>query len=275
MVIRVLVSRHSAFYSPLIATLAAGFLKREGFDATYGVLPPATASRDLIRTGAVDVVQSAVSSNFASLHKGETDLPVHFAQINCRDGFFLVARSGDSLEWNGLHGRTLLADHAPQPLAMLKYAVSHNDALWNSIRVIDRGAPESMADAFRAGEGDFVHLQSPAAHQLQHEGVGRVVLSVGASMPPVAFSSLAASPEFVAGETGRIFLRAYAAARQWVRETPPSEVAQAEAGYFPDVAVEALTNAIAAYQQLGCWDGGTEISKELYDQALRVFGRPA
>jgi NitT/TauT family transport system substrate-binding protein len=273
MVIRILVSRHSAFYSPLISTIAAGFLEREGYQATYGGLPAGKTSRELIRAGEVDVVQSAVSSNFAAIDKGETDLPVHFAQINIRDGFFLVSRSGDPLDWKGLHGRTLLADHAGQPLAMLKYAVKYNCADWSAIHVVDRGDPDSMVEAFRSGEGDLVHLQSPAAHQLEHDGVGRVVLSVGASMPEVAFSSLSASQQFVDSAKGLAFLRAYRHARQWVRETPPAEVARIEAGYFPGIAPDALTAAIAAYQKLGCWQGRVEIPQALYDQARRVFGR--
>ena len=37
--IRLMVSRHSAFYSPLIATIAGGFLEKEGLSGTYSVVP--------------------------------------------------------------------------------------------------------------------------------------------------------------------------------------------------------------------------------------------
>src|SRR5262249_6198909 len=119
--LRLLVSRHSAFYSPLIATLAAGFLRTPGLDATYQVLPKGRHARDMTRNGEVDIVQAAVSSNWGPLEKGETDLPVHFAQINQRDGFFLAARAPGLFHWKQLEGATLLVDHAAQPLAMLRY----------------------------------------------------------------------------------------------------------------------------------------------------------
>ncbi|MCW5982685.1 MAG: ABC transporter substrate-binding protein [Bryobacteraceae bacterium] len=269
---RILVSRHSAFYSPLISTIAGGFLGREGLEATYGVLPAGRTSRDAIRSGEADVIQSAVSSSFGPLEKGETDLPPHVAQINCRDGFFLVGKRDEGgFEWRTLEGRSLLADHGGQPLAMLRYAARLNGVDWSRIRVIDAGKPERMAEAFRGGGADFVHLQGPAAQQLEIEGVGRVAARVGAAMPEVAFSSLAASREFIDSEEGGAFLRAYESARRWVRSAAAEEVAAAEASFFPGVAMEDLTAAIAAYQGLGCWEGEVEIPRDLFEQAVNVF----
>jgi NitT/TauT family transport system substrate-binding protein len=100
---------------------------------------------------------------------------------------------------------------------------------------------------------------------------GEIVASVGASMPPVAFSSLCCARGFQKTEAYRLFLDAYARAREWVRTAPPEEVAAAEASFFPLIAPEVLTAAIRLYQALGCWEGGLEIPRELYEQALNVF----
>jgi NitT/TauT family transport system substrate-binding protein len=198
MTLRIMVSRHSAFYSPLISTIAAGFLEREGLQATYSILGKGQRSHVLLRDGEVDIMQSAVSSNWKPMERGETPLPVHFAQINRRDGFFLVGReAGASFEWKNLEGKALLADHGLQPLVMLRYAVAYNHVDWNKIHSIDAGTPEEMDAAFRAGTADFVHLQAPAPHQLEKDGIGTIVASVGGSMPEVAFSSLCASRDFV------------------------------------------------------------------------------
>ena len=61
--IRIMVSRHSAFYSPLLSTIAAGFLGEEGFESTYEVLTQGSDAQELIRNGEIDIVQSAVSSS--------------------------------------------------------------------------------------------------------------------------------------------------------------------------------------------------------------------
>ncbi|MGH9662721.1 MAG: ABC transporter substrate-binding protein, partial [Bryobacteraceae bacterium] len=251
----VLVSRHSAFYSPLIATITSGFLEREGLDATYGVLEPGQTSREMIASGRAHVIQSAVSTSWGPMEKGERDLPVHFAQINRRDGFFVVGRHPDpDFRWTNLEGREFLADHAAQPLAMMMYAARSNGVDWSRVRLVDAGGPDSMESRFRSGAGDFVQLQGPAAQQLEADGVGTVVACAGASTPPVAFSSLTASRDFLATGAARAFLRAYAQARAWVRKSPAGEVAASEAALFPSVTHGVLAAAIARYQRLGCWD---------------------
>jgi len=268
----IMVSRHSAFYSPLIATIAAGFLREQGLDATYDVLKPGQRSHALLRDGVVDIMQSAVSSNWRLIESGETPRPVHFAQINRRDGFFLAGRSPDPhFQWKKLEGAALLADHGLQPLVMLKYAAHFNGADWTRIRVIDAGSPEQMDAAFRAGQADYVHLQAPAPHQISKDGAGFVVASVGASMPEVAFSSLCASAEFLQTARAQAFLQAFGKARQWVREAPPAEIADREASFFPGVDSDVLAAAIEAYQELGCWEGDFAIPEDLYQQALTVF----
>jgi NitT/TauT family transport system substrate-binding protein len=267
-----MVSRHAAFYSPLIATLAGGFLNEQGLDATYGILSPGQRSQDLIRDGLADVIQSAVSSNWKPMERGESPLPVHFAQINCRDGFFLVARKPNAgFQWKDLEGRTVLADHGGQPLAMLRYAAKCQGAEWKRIHVVDAGSLEQMIAAFRGGTGDYVHLQGPGPQQLEYDGAGSVVASVGEAMPPVAFSSLCASREFLETAACAAFTRAFLKAKRWVRSAPAAEVAPKEASFFPNVEPSALESSIARYQSVGCWEGGVEIPRDLYEQALNVF----
>ena len=272
MKLNIFASRHSAFYSPLIASITAGFLEQEGIVASYRVLAPGERSQDLIREGGADIIQSAVSSNWKPMEAGDSPLPVHFAQINQRDGFFLAARHSDAaFNWKKLEGRTLLADHAGQPLAMLKYAVHRNGADWNRIVVVDRGAPDRMMDAFRSGEGDYVHLQAPGPEILAEEGHCGAAFSVGVDMPPVAFSSLCCSRAFIETEGYTAFLRGYGKARAWVQMAPASRVAGVLAGEFPGVPTSALTAAVAHYHAIGNWDGAIAIARQHYEQALTVF----
>jgi hypothetical protein len=116
----------------------------------------------------------------------------------------------------------------------------------------------------RKGSADYTHLQAPFPE-------GEIVASVGASMPAVAFSSLCCSREYQKSEGYRIFLEAYGRAREWVRSAPVAEILAAEAPFFPGVPAERLSDAIARYQALGCWEGGIEIPRDLYEQALNVF----
>ena len=56
-------TRFSAFYSPLIATLAGSYLKDEGFEPTFAVSKPGVSAIEGLHNGTVHVAQSAPSQH--------------------------------------------------------------------------------------------------------------------------------------------------------------------------------------------------------------------
>ena len=52
-------TRFSAFYSPLIATIASGFLEREGLRPRHSMSPPSISAITALLGGSVHVAQSA------------------------------------------------------------------------------------------------------------------------------------------------------------------------------------------------------------------------
>jgi NitT/TauT family transport system substrate-binding protein len=269
-----MVTRHSAFYTPLLVTIGGGFLAAEGIEAEFSI---AETPRDIlagVHGGTVQVAQSAVSANFGALERGKKSPLVHFAQINERDGFMLVARTPDeSFTWDKLKGSKVLVDHGRQPLAMFKYALHKEGIEFEAIEAIDAGGPESMDKAFRDGQGDYVHLQGPTAQQLTGEGLGQVVAWPGKSIGPVAFSSLAASRLWLESADAKTFMRAYRRAREFAIEMDPDEVASVVGRYFNDIERGALISAVESYQALGCWSPGVAITPEAFATTLDVFQR--
>jgi NitT/TauT family transport system substrate-binding protein len=270
--IRILFSRYSAFYSPLVASQAGGFLVAEGLEAEFAVAGTGAPPRARLADGSIDLIQSAPSASWGSLERGESSEIVHFALINQRDGFFLAGRRPDpDFAWHKLEGARALVDHGAQPLAMLEYALHKQGVDYARLDAIDAGAPEAMVAAFREGQGDYIHFQGPAPQQLEQEGVAHVLAPVGATFGPVAFSSLAATRAWLATDMAKAFMRAYAKSRKWVASESPEAVATAEAPFFQGVDEAVLARTIAAYQRLGCWQGPLEIPRDAYEVALDVF----
>ena len=119
-VLRVMASRHSAFYSPLLGAIAGGFLQQEGFEPVYAPLPPGKTVAQLLAAGEIDVAQSAVSSNWGPLEQGQQPPTVHFAQINERDGFLIAGRHPDpAFAWTKLLSGGFMFVHGGQPQTML------------------------------------------------------------------------------------------------------------------------------------------------------------
>jgi len=265
-------TRFSAFYSPLISAISGGFLHDEDLEATHSVAPAGKSAIDALVAGTAQVAQSALSQGLTSLENGKTPPAVHFAQINEKDGFFLTGREPDpEFTWEKLRGRQVLVDHGGQPLAMFKFACHRVGLDFAAINAVDAGSGKEMDAAFRAGEGDYIHQQGPAPQQLEHDGAGHIVASVGDAIGPCGFSSLAATREWLATDMANAFMRAYRKTRQYIIETPAEEIAAAEANYFPDTPAEVLTNTIAAYQKLGCWTPHVDITPTAYEVTLDVF----
>jgi NitT/TauT family transport system substrate-binding protein len=269
--IRIRFTRFSAFYSPLIATIAAGFLAEEGFAPKQSVAPAGTSAIAGLVDGTVDVCQSAPSQGFGPLEQGQSPPAVHFAQINETDGFFLTGRRPEpGFTWAALAGKRVLVDHGGQPLAMFKYACHRRGLDFAAIAAVDLPSGQ-MDQAFRKGEGDYIHQQGPSPQQLEHDGVGHIVASVGEAIGPCAFSSLAATRAWLRTDAATRFMRAYRKARAWVTSTPAAEIAAAEAPFFPGIDRAVLAATIAAYQKLGCWTPHVEITRPAFEATLDVF----
>jgi len=272
MPVRLMPTRHSPFYTPFLALHSAGFLRQEGVESMLRLPAEGESTGAVLQRGEVDVVQSAISAAWTQFDKGNADTPLHFAQINQRDGFFLVGRepAGD-FTWKSLEGKTLLADHGHQPLVMLRWAAHNKGADFSRIQVVNRGSATAMEKAFRGGEGDYIHLQGGVPHQIVQDRAGHIVAAVGEGLPVLAFSSIAAPREWVGGELREPFLRAFVKAREWAQNEHPEEISKVVAPLFADLSQPAVTAAITDIQEIGCWGGSPLILPEAYLEAERVF----
>lgn len=265
-------SLFSAFYSPVISAMSGGFLRAEGLEPEWSVSPPGVSAIAALQDGSAHVVQSALSQAFAPLNQGRTPPAVHFAQVNEMDGFFLAAREPDpAFAWSRLEGAEVVMFGGGQPLAMFKYACHKAGIDFAKIKAICPGGAADIDRAFRAGEGQYVQQQGPFPQQLQADGVGHVVAQVGKVIGPCAFSSLAATREWLASDMARAFMRAYRKTRAYMNETPAAEIARAEQPFFPGIDERVLAECIASYQRLGCWTPHAEITREAYERTLDIF----
>jgi NitT/TauT family transport system substrate-binding protein len=102
-------------------------------------------------------------------------------------------------------------------------------------------------------------------------GVGHIVAALADASGTCAFSSLAATREWLATDMAKRFMRAYRKARAWLIATPAAEVAKVEAPFFKDIDLAVLTQTIAAYQKLGNWTPHVEITRPAFEATLDIF----
>ena len=269
--LKIMVSRHSAFYSPLIATISGNFLDQYGISASYHIADKGNTIEE-VGSGNMDIGQAAVSGSWSYLENIQKPPVTHFAQINSYDGFFILGRKElDFFSWDEITKGKFLFVHGGQPEAMLRYALSKKGIDLDRVDKIFSNGGEEMMKQWDDGIADFFHEQGAYPQQLEYENKGKILGSVGQVIGPVAFSSLICSWDWVRSDIYYKFIEAYAKAREWVNTAEPFEIAEIEKDYFPNISIESISKAIEFYQKLGTWDKDIKIEPELYEKALDVF----
>ncbi len=262
----------SAFYSPLIVTMAGNFLTEEGLDYDWSVAPPGESAIKALLEGKADVIQSAPSQGFNSLKNGNEPQAVHFAQVNEMDGFFISAHEPDeNFNWKNLEGSEVIVFKAGQPNVMFRRACQVAGIDYNKINVVTPGGAEAMNEAFRSGQGKYIQQQGPYPQQLENDGAGYVVAQCGPLIGPNAFSSLASTREWLASDEAKAFTRAYTKAREFIHTKSAGEVTEIIKPFFKGTNESALVQCIDSYQKLGCWSPHAEITQEAFDNLLNIY----
>ena len=289
--IKVMSSRHSAFYTPLLLAVELGstdqsFMKSmsEDFECSYSVAENNENVYEKISSGEIDIAQSSVSGSWGNKYSKDI---VHFAEINKMDGFHLVQRSDnendEKFDWEMLNQKEILVDHSSQPLYMFKYACSKKNINFDNLNVIDAGSPENMIKKFREGKGDFIHLQAPQSidltyDQFDEEGkniirskVGNIVEYIGKIIGPLSFSTLICKREYLDTKEYHKFIEIFHTTKLFAQTQDPSKISEIIFEFFPETDVDALEKTISIYQKLNCWNGEVNISEDHYDTTLEVF----
>jgi NitT/TauT family transport system substrate-binding protein len=270
--INIMALRHSAFYAPLLMTIKGGYLAKEGLEPTYTVATPDSPIDKNLLAGTAHLSQSAPAVSFAALEQGLFSEIVHFASINERDGFYLTAREpNNNFSWSDLEGEDVLVDHLFQPLATLRYAMFLNGADFDKVNVIDAGNVEQMDQAFRSGQGAYVHQQGPAPQQLEKDGLGHMVAAVGEAIGPLAFSSMCATREWLTTDMAKTFTHAYQQAMADLIEMPAKNIADIIHDFLPDIDLDVLIRTLDDYKKLDTWNYDIDIKSDSYETLLKVF----
>lgn len=130
----------------------------------------------------------------------------------------------------------------------------------------------SMAGAFIGGTGDYVTLFEPQALQLEKEGVGYVVASVGelgGIVPYTTYNTrksyIEKNPDVIEGYT-----RAIQKGLDYVHSHSDEEVAKVILDEFPDTSLEDLTKIVKRYRDIDAWFKTTEIKKEDFEHIQEI-----
>ncbi len=260
---------HSVFYAPQYAAMELGLFEEAGFTVELTNGNGADNVMTAVLTGQSDIGLAGPESCIYVTLEGADDAPKVFAQLTSCDGSFLVSRnhdSADDFQWSDLIGSTVIAGRPGGiPEMTLEYAMTLNGLDPSEDAYLDTAVEFAMmAGSFTGGYGDYVCLFEPTATQVEMEGYGTIVASIGESAGEVPYTAYFAAPSFMEEnpELVQAFADVITQALQWVNETDSAIVAETIAPQFPDTALDVLTTVVERYKSIGAWKDDAVLTEE-------------
>lgn len=267
---------HSIFYAPMYVAIEEGYFTEEGI------------ALEVVNAGGADNVMTAMISGDADIGfmgseasiyvyaEGSDDYAVNFAQLTQRAGNFLVAREPmDDFEWSDLIGSSVLGGRAGgMPEMVFEYVLKTNNIDPVSDLSIDQSISFGLtAAAFMAGEGDFTVEFEPFATQLEQEGAGYIVASLGVDSGYVPYTAFCAKTSYLEknGDIVLAFTKAIQRGLDYVNAHSSEEIAAVIAPQFPETEEATVATIVERYRAQDTWKTDTIFTEEAFDLLQNIL----
>lgn len=267
---------HSIFYAPQYVAHALGYFKEEGLDVEIILTSGADKVTAAVLSGDVDIGFCGSEATIYIYNGGEKDYLKTFAGLTKRDGSFLVSREKyDNFTLEDLKGKYVIGGRkGGMPEMTFEYTLKENGIDPNKDLTIDTSiAFASMGGAFISGIGDFVTLFEPNALEVESQGYGYVVASIGELGGVVPYTAYNAKKSYIENNPKTIegFTRAIQKGLDYVFNHNDEEIAQVILEYFPDTSLNDLTKIIKRYRENDSWFKTTEITEEDFNHIQEIM----
>lgn len=267
---------HSIFYAPQYVADALGYFKEEGLDVEIILASGADKVTAAVLSGDVQIGFCGSEATIYVYNQGEKDYLVNFAGLTKRDGSFLVSREKiENFSVENLKGKYIIGGRkGGMPEMTLEYTLKENGIDPKKDVEIDTSiAFASMGGAFIGGTGDFVSLFEPNALQLEKQGYGYVVASLGKLGGVVPYTAYNAKKSYIENNKDVIegFSRAIQKGIDYVASHTDQEVAEVILSAFPDVSLNDLTEIIKRYRENDSWFATTYINEEGFNHIQDIM----
>ena len=267
--LRLMETFRNLFYTPIYVAVSGGFLYQHGLNVMFTTMPEGGAAMDIIRSGEVDIVQTGVSRSLVELDMGHEDAPLHIAEINRRDGFFLVSRDqAKDWEWGMLEGSTIApVGFTPVPWNSLRAAMLKHGVDLDTLNLVTGLSAQDALDQFRSGAIDYVHMPHPQAGLLVAEGAGHLATAIGPELGHICYSSFAAMPDFIKSnpDTVQAFVNGFDDALQWLASAEDAEVVDRVEPFFTDLDSKLLLDCVSQYRANRTWPESAAITESSFN----------
>lgn len=267
---------HSIFYAPMYAAINNGYFEDAGIEIELINAGGADKVMTALLTGGADIGFAGPEAVIYVAAQGKEDYPKVFAQLTACDGSFLIGRqSVEDFDWQSLRGSTILPGRKGGiPYMTLEYCLNQNGMeVGKDVFFDDSISFNAMTGAFVAGTGDYVTVFEPGATDLELQGKGYILASVGEEGGRVPYTTYFANSRFLADNSGLVqrFTDAIYKGQQFVLNNDAATVAQAIAPSFADTDMTVITQVVQRYKDIGAFSESGIMHKEDFDRLCAIL----
>ncbi|HHX00186.1 MAG TPA: ABC transporter substrate-binding protein [Acholeplasmataceae bacterium] len=272
---------HSVFYAPQYVALELGYFEEEGLDVTLVLTSGADKTMAALLSRDAQIGLMGPEASIFVYNGGQKNYAINFIQLTQCDGSFLVAREKiDNWDWDMVKGKEIIGGRkggVPEMtleyvLKQKGYDVGQNDPTKEvNVRTdIDFAA---QGGAFVSGEGDFVTMFEPAALQLEKDGHGYVVASIGKEAPGIPFTAYSTTKEYMEKNPDVIqkFTNAIYRAQIWVQNHSAREIAEVIHPHFRETSLDDLEIVMQRYRDIDAWKVDPTFPESALNKLMEVM----
>lgn len=191
-------------------------------------------------------------------NEGRQDYAEIFGQLTKRDGSFLVSRVAEpDFDYSSMNGKSLIIGRKGGMPAMTMEYVLNSKGLFDGQNItLDFSVQfNMMAGVFTGGSGDYVTLFEPTASEVEREGKGYIVASVGADSGEVPYTAFMAQKSYIEKNPVKIeqFLRAVYRAMAYIQTADTETVATLLQPQYHTFSIQSIMDSLERYKAIDAW----------------------
>lgn len=267
---------HSVFYAPQYVAHALGYFEDEGIDVEINLVPGADKVTAAVLSGDANIGLCGSEATIYVYNQGEKDYLMTFAGLTKKDGSFIVSRKKyKNFTLEDMKGKSVIGGRkGGMPEMTFEWALKQNGIDPRKDLDIDTSiAFAAMSGAFIGGTGDFVTLFEPQALQVEQQGYGYVVASVGELGGIVPYTAYNAKKSYIKDNPDVIkgYTKAIDRGLKYVEKHSNREIAKVILDYFPDTSINDLEKIVKRYKDNDSWYKNTYIAKKDFEHIQTIM----
>ncbi len=267
---------HSIFYAPQYVAKELGYFKEEGLEVELLLANGADKVTAAVLSGDVQIGFCGSEATIYVYNQGEKDYLINFSGLTKRDGSFIVSRKKEeNFQLESLKGKKVIGGRiGGMPEMTFEWVLKEAGLNPKEDVEIDTSiAFPAMGGSFIGGNGDYVNLFEPQATEVEKQGYGYIVASLGQLGGVVPYTAYNAKKSYIENNQDVIkgFTNAIQKGLDYVHSHTPDDVAKIILPEFPDTSLKDLTTMVKHYQENDSWFKTTEIKEQDFNHIQEIM----